>query len=165
VQAGLLKNPTLSAERRCSGQAAEIDVFQDFLDVLILPLRKKVAAAEFEAAKMRVAQEAFNTVSEVRSALYRMQGAEQMVEMRRTVVESTDASAEAARKLHEAGNTTVLDLRNEQKLAAQARLDLAQAEAEVVQDRERLNVLMGLWGADTSWKIAGRLPELPDIEV
>ena len=29
-------------------------------------------------------------------------------------------------------------------------------------DRERLSALMGLWGTDTGWTIAGRLPEIPD---
>src|ERR1041385_4497654 len=42
VQAGLLKNPTLYFERRFGGQAAEIDLAQDFLDLFVLPLRKRI---------------------------------------------------------------------------------------------------------------------------
>jgi cobalt-zinc-cadmium efflux system outer membrane protein len=165
VQAGLLKNPTLSAERRFSGQAAEIDIVQDFLDVLVLPMRKKVAAAEFEATKLRIAQEALNIAAETRSAFYTLQGAQQMVEMRRTVVESTEAAADAARRIFDAGNTTALDLATQQKLAAQAKVELAQAELEVAQGRERLNVLMGVWGEQTEWKVDQRLPELPATEM
>jgi cobalt-zinc-cadmium efflux system outer membrane protein len=85
--------------------------------------------------------------------------------MRRTVAAATEASAAAARELRRAGNITELQLAAEESLAGQARLDLASAESEVVQDRERLNVLMGLWGPDTQWRLAGRLPELPADEV
>jgi cobalt-zinc-cadmium efflux system outer membrane protein len=160
VQAGLLKNPTLSAERRFSGQAAEIDIVQDFLDILVLRMRKKVAAAQFEATKLRVAQETLNLAAETRTAFYTLQGAQQMEEMRRSVVDSTDAAADAARRIFEAGNTTALDLATQQKLAAAAKVELAQAELEVAQARERLNVLMGVWGDQIEWKVAQRLPDV-----
>ncbi len=45
VEAGLLKNPTFYFERRLPGQAAEIDLVQEFIDILLLPLRKRIAAA------------------------------------------------------------------------------------------------------------------------
>ena len=165
VQAGLLKNPTLSFERRLPGQAAVLDVFADFLDLFFIPLRKRVAGAEFEAAKLRVADAVLMTAAQTRQAFYTLQGAEQMVEMRRSVAQATAASAEAAQRLREAGNITLLAFREEQKLAARAKLDLARAEAEVIEDRERLNVLMGLWGTSTDWKIASRLPALPATEL
>src|SRR5439155_18304313 len=38
VQAGLLKNPILSAEFRFPGKALEVDLIQDVLDLFILPL-------------------------------------------------------------------------------------------------------------------------------
>src|SRR5216117_3195976 len=48
VEAGLLKNPVFYFERRLPGQAAEIDLVQEFVDILLLPLRKRIAAAQFE---------------------------------------------------------------------------------------------------------------------
>ncbi len=164
VQAGLLRNPVLSLERRFSGQAAEFDLVWDFLDLFFIPLRKRVAGAAFEAAKLRVADAVLTTAAETREAFYTLQGAQQMLEMRRSVAQATAASADAAKRLRDAGNTTLLALRNEQKLATQAKLDLAAAEATVVQDRERLNVLLGVWGTNTDWKVASRLPELPSSE-
>jgi cobalt-zinc-cadmium efflux system outer membrane protein len=165
VQAGLLRNPVFSIERRFPGQAAEFDLFADFLDLFFIPLRKRIAGATFEATKLRVANEVITAAAETREAFYTLQGAEQMVEMRRSIVRATGASAEAADRLRAAGNITELDLRNEQKLAAQAKLELAAAEAEAVVDRERLNVLMGTWGGQASWTVAPRLPELPDDDV
>src|SRR2546421_1802490 len=39
VEAGLLRNPIFYFERRLPGQAAEIDLVQEFVDILLLPLR------------------------------------------------------------------------------------------------------------------------------
>lgn len=165
VQAGLLRNPTLLAEIRFPASPRlpiEFDLVQSFVDLFYIPLRKRVAGAAFEAAKARVTHAALATAADVEAAFFRSQGAEQVLEMRRTIVQATEASADAAQKLREAGNITDLDLANEQSLYAQSRLDLASAEAETLQDREELTVLMGLWGEDSGWKIAARLPDLPE---
>ncbi|HYM36135.1 MAG TPA: TolC family protein, partial [Steroidobacteraceae bacterium] len=57
-----------------------------------------------------------------------------------------------------------LELRNQQASAAQAALDLMQAQAQSRADRERLNRLLGLSGHQTHWKIADELPGLPATE-
>lgn len=161
VQAGLLTNPTLSFERRFSGQAVEADVAQNFLDVFLVPLRQRVAGANFESAKLKVAGEVVRHAFEARRAYYALQEATQLAEVRRVVADAAEASAESARSLREAGNTRLLDVQREELLAAEARLELATAVGEVVQRREQLNRLMGLWGRDTGWKVASRLPEIP----
>src|SRR5436309_998257 len=75
-------------------------------------------------------------------------------------------STDAARKLHDAGNIKDLDYASQQVLYEQSKIDLAQAEAEVLDARERLNALMGLWGPDAGrWTVAQPLPELPQNEV
>lgn len=165
VEAGLLKNPTILLQRRFPGQAVEFDVTEDFMSLLLLPLRKKVAQAEFEATKQRVTQEVLNLAAEVRQAFYTAQASQQTLEMRRSVAAAADASADAARKLHDAGNTKDVDLENELAQSDQAKLDLASAEADVLADRERLNRLLGLWGVDTQWTLSPRLPELPAAEI
>jgi cobalt-zinc-cadmium efflux system outer membrane protein len=161
VQAGLLQNPVLSLERRFTGQAAEFDVAQDLISLLAMPLRKRVAGARFEVEKRRVGNAVLEIAAETRDAFYMLQAAEQTLEMRRSVAEATAASVDAAKRLHDAGNTNDLDLANERKLAGQARLDLAMAENEAVQARERLTTLMGVWGPATTWKISPRLPDPP----
>jgi cobalt-zinc-cadmium efflux system outer membrane protein len=169
VEAGLLKNPTLSAEVRFPERPKlpfEIDVIGDFLDLFFLPLRKRAAGAEFEAAKLRVTDAVLSMAAQTKGAFYRTQAAQQLIEMRRNIASATEASFEAAKKLHDAGNITDLALANEQALHEQAKIDLARAEAEALDVREELNSLMGVWGKNTDWKIAPRLPELPvsDIE-
>src|SRR5439155_17308108 len=59
------------------------------------------------------------------------------------------------------GNISDLDLSNEQAVYAQAKLDLAHVEYQVLQDRERLTRLLGVWGHDIEYRVEPKLPELP----
>ena len=165
VEAGLLKNPTFYFERRLPGQAAELDLVQEFIDILLLPLRKRIAAAQFEAAKLRVGHEILTTATEVRAVFYEQQGDQQLVDLRKTVADTTERSAETALKMHDAGNLRDLDLASEQATHAQAKIDLAKAQASAVGSREKLNKLMGAFGTQTTWTVVSRLPELPGSEV
>src|SRR3954452_5996654 len=58
VQAGLLRNPVFSADFKFAegggGTKVEMTIAQEFLDVLQVPLRKRVATNQFEATKLRV---------------------------------------------------------------------------------------------------------------
>ena len=163
VQAGLLKNPVFDGEVKfldnVSGTKAvvEMAVVQDFVDILLIPLRKRLARAALEATQARVLAAVLDLAADVRIAFVSLQAAEQTVEMRRRILHATDASYDAARRLHHAGNITDLD--------EQSRLALASAETEAIEARERMNALMGLWGEDTDWTLAGRQPEVPREEM
>jgi len=114
-------------------------------------LRKRVAAAQFEAAKLRIGHEILSVAAEVRAAFYEHQGDQQLVDLRKTVAEGTERSAETALRIHEAGNLKNLDLANEQAAHAQAKIEFAKAQGEATQSREKLNKLMGAFGAQTNW--------------
>jgi cobalt-zinc-cadmium efflux system outer membrane protein len=53
----------------------------DFLEIFYLPLRKRVAAAQFEEAKLQVMGAVLDFTATVRGAFYRHQADEQMVEL------------------------------------------------------------------------------------
>ena len=165
VAAGLLSNPVFDAEVRFpeggAGAGAELSILQNFFDILYLPLRQRLAGAAFEAAKLRVTGAVLDLAGETRAAFYDLQAAQQTLEFRRQVVTATGASFDLARRLRRAGNITQLDLANERALYEQSKVNLAAAEAQVLQSREELNTLMGVWGAQVQWTVAGRLPELP----
>ncbi|HHT9126829.1 MAG TPA: TolC family protein [Candidatus Brocadiia bacterium] len=173
VQAGLLRNPLFGASFRFPDKTVgghrstntEFSVVQDFLDLLVRPLRKKVAAAQFEQAKLRVGNTILNLAAEVRSTYYTLQADEQTLEMRRTIAQATEAAVDIATRQHDAGTLKTLDLVNQQGFHDQAKLDMTRTDIQIVVDRERLNRLMGLWGADTMWKLPGRLPELSADEI
>jgi cobalt-zinc-cadmium efflux system outer membrane protein len=168
VQAGLLRNPVFDGEFKFDvdggGSIIDLAVTQEFLDILQIPLRKRVAAHGFEAAKLSVAGAVLDLAAQARNAFYLHQASLQAVDMRRSVAEATAVSADLARRLHDAGNITDLQFARERALHEQAKIDLASAEWDVLATRERLNALMGLWGADTQWKAAPRLPDVPAEE-
>lgn len=165
VQAGLLKNPIFDGAARLpiTGGQAELDltVTQDFMDVFTMPLRKKVAKAEFEATKRHVAGAVMDLAERTRVALYQLQAAKQLLAMRQQILQATDDSFDASKRMRKAGNITKLALDSRESLYDQAKLDVARSQQMVVNRRERLNRLMGLWGKRTQWKVANRLPEVP----
>jgi len=166
VQAGLLKNPTFFASARFPDRSphvvnTEFAVAADFVDLLAVPLRKKVAAAALDTAKLRVADEVLKLAAEVKAAYYRLAAREQVLAMQRTITEAAAASAELARRQMDAGNINELDAANERAASLQAKLDVARTQAEVVADREELVRLMGLWGKDASGLAVQRLAEVP----
>lgn len=173
VQAGLLRNPIFGASFRFPDKPVaghrsintEFSVVQDFLDLIVIPLRKKLAGVQFEQAKMRVGNAVLNLVAEVRSAYYTLQTDEQVLEMRQTVAHATEAAVDIATRQHDAGTLKTLDLANQQGFHDQAKLDMARTDIQIIADCERLNRLMGLWGTDTTWNIPHRLPDLPAVEI
>jgi cobalt-zinc-cadmium efflux system outer membrane protein len=168
VSAGLLRNPIFDAEVRFAkggGTGLELALVQDFIDILYIPLKKRIGEAAFEAAKLRVAGAVIDLGSDVRGAFYTYQASEQNLEMRRQILSATDASYSFARSLRTAGNISELELSNGRALFEQSKLDVRRAEVQVLFNREILNNLMGVWGRDADWKVRARLPELPAEEI
>lgn len=169
VAAGLLKNPIFDGSVRFleAGGSPTIDlgIAFDFLDVFFVGVRKRLAEAQLEAVKANVTAAVLGTAGDVKVAFYDVQAAEQTVELRRQVELATAASYDLAKRLREAGNNTLLDLAYERALHEEARMALAAAEADATTTRENLTRLMGLWGRQTQWTVAGRLPELPAAEL
>lgn len=165
VQAGLFRNPVLDAAVLVplSGVRPDVQlgVVVSLLDALYVPLRKRVAAAQLEEAKLRIAGAVLDLAARVRIAFYEHQANEQLLELRQTIVRALAASLEVSRRLHEAGNITDLDLARDRALTEGARLALRAAETAARQSRERLNELMGTWGEQTAWEVDGRLPDIP----
>jgi outer membrane protein, heavy metal efflux system len=166
VQAGLIANPVFHAgvffPAGKGSPDLDFSIAQDFLSVFFLSLRRSVAQAEFEAAKLKVTAAVISLAGDVQRTFYRLQAAQQMVEMFQQALKAAGASYEAARQLYDAGNITQLDLARERALFEEMRIALATAETELLRERERLTRLMGLWGRETEWTIARRLLEIPE---
>ncbi|MDH3298613.1 MAG: TolC family protein, partial [Gemmatimonadota bacterium] len=154
-----------SSNRSSSGNNTEFGIAQDFLDILVRPARRKLASAEFEGTKLRVAHAVLDHAADTEVAYSTLQGSMHATAMLQAITDAAEAAYEFARRQQEAGNITRLDLLAHQGLYEQARIDLTRSEATVLEDRERLTSLMGLWGTDTQWRIPERLPDLPTVEV
>ncbi len=163
TEAGLLKNPVFNVSARFpdrppSATNLEFSVVQDFLDLLMIPLRKKVAAAELARVELKVGDEVLKLAAEVKTAFYTLQGKQMLFGRLGELGNTYGAALELTQRQHEAGNINDLELANQQSTYSQAKLDAAQVAAEMRSDQEKLNRLMGVWGAQTQWKIANELP-------
>ena len=170
IQAGLPRNPEFAAsfrfpDRPPSAVNTEFSLAQDFLDVLLLPLKKRVAVAQFEQSKLRVSHEILQLVAEVKTAFYTVQALQQLAGRLHSIVEVNEAGADLATRQHKAGNITDLELANQGAAFQEAKLEWSKTQAQLRADREHLNRLLGLWGANTQWTVADSLPAIPEREV
>ncbi|MBV9947969.1 MAG: TolC family protein [Myxococcales bacterium] len=167
VQAGLLPNPRLSGsvgfvQPQSFGQTEyEASLVEDFLGIFTLPMRKRVAGQQFLADTLRVAEEAMRTAARVERLMAELEARAQMVELRRSVLEGSEAAAELATEQQRAGNITDLTLTREQAALEQARLDLERDELALTESREDVNRALGLWGPRTGWVLGEKLADLP----
>jgi len=170
VQAGLLSNPTLTGSigfqlGNGGGRPEyEVSIVQSFLDIFMLPLRKRVARAQFDAETLRVAYAALQVAAETSKEFAQLQASEQTVELMRTITVGADAAASLAEKQFEAGNVSERAVASERAMSAQAELDLAHDQLSLLEHRERLNRLLGLWGPNAAWKSGQSLQAIPHVE-
>jgi cobalt-zinc-cadmium efflux system outer membrane protein len=168
VQAGLLSNPTLGGSvgfpLRGNRVEYEASLTQNFLDIFVLPLRKRVAREQFIADTLRVAHETLEVATHVRKALVAFQAQTRLVELRRSIVDAAEVAADLSSRQHEAGNIDDLSFTQEAATYEQAALELEHDELALVEAREDLNGMLGLWGPRTAWTLAEPLPELPAAE-
>lgn len=166
VQAGLLRNPSLGVEVGLpvtSRGLSELrfSLVQDVLDLFVLPLRKDIARRQFEADTMRTADRALRTAAEADKAFTEVQARTQLVQFRQAVVDAARGAAELADKQLQAGTISPLVQSSERATLEQAKLELARDQLALLDAREQVNRLLGLWGVDTAWSVAEPLPELP----
>jgi cobalt-zinc-cadmium efflux system outer membrane protein len=169
AQAARVANPEVSGFVRFPsdgpGRNTEFSLVQNVFDIFIQPLRKKVAAAELEQTKLRVANEVLGVAAEVKEAFFTLQARQQLVERLVVVRDLTETAADFARKQHEAGTIGDLELESRTVIHGESKVEVALAEADVRADRERLNRLLGLWGPQTAWSVASGLPDVPEAEI
>lgn len=169
VQAGLLTNPVLGVgfgfSRNGGGTSTEFSLVQELVNLFTRGRRKQVASLQLEADQAEVASSALDLLASVESAYRTVQADTGMRDLDATLLDAAEASAELARRQFEAGNISELTYQTQASFAEQARLDLARAETKLIEGREGLTRLLGLWGADTEWKLQDGLPELPHEEL
>jgi outer membrane protein, heavy metal efflux system len=170
IEAGLLRNPVFAGDARFpngppSATNVELSVAQEFFDMLVIPLRKKVAAIQLASTKLRVGDAVLKLAAEVKRAFYELQADQQLLGRLTTMKDANAVALQLAQRQHEAGNISDLDLANQQATYSQSRVDIAETKAAIRTGREKLNRLMGLWGEDTNWKISDELPLLPANDI
>jgi outer membrane protein, heavy metal efflux system len=139
-------------------------VAQQFVQILMIPLKKKISEDRLEAIELRVADETLELVAKVKAAYFMVQADQQLISRLKLIQETHAASLELAQNQYKAGNITDLALLQLQASYSQGRLDIARAETDFRNKRHELTRLLGLWGPQTEWKIQGEIMPIPDSD-
>jgi len=146
IAASTVRNPVFDGEIRFPGAPKnpfEIGITQTLIDLIQLRKRRALGQAAFEAARLRVTSAVLGFAAEVRADHYTLQAAQAALVQQRAITETAGASADLARRQHDSGNISDLDLEAEQALYEQVKLDLARTELDELQARERLLADLG----------------------
>lgn len=163
IQAGLIPNPLFEIELLPERNTeVEFRVEYEITQALFAPARARVARANLEAARLRAARAVVDTGVRVRGVYFALQGAEQRLHVGQRLLDAFAASRDAARALFEAGNIPEVDLAVQEAAFERARVVVARMELEVAERREAMQRLLGLFGDETRWELAGKLPDLPE---
>ncbi len=160
IAASRPSNPSLGGRRLgADGQhKTTLDFAIDLGDLLLLPARHRLGAAEFERVQRTVAQQLLGLVADVESAWYSAVGARQVATMRDAVAQAAGLSAALAQRFFDAGNINGLQLASERASAAQARIAATRASVEARGQRLALLRLLGV-GPEPAWTLAAALPK------
>ena len=163
VQASTLPNPHLALGRFREGDKVEIERALSFnvMGLLSLPWRARWQGQQHELAKLQAAQDVVRLAADTRKAWIRAVAAQQSLRYQQDVKEAAEAGAELARRMARVGNWSRLQQAREQVFLAESLAQLARAGQTAVAEREKLVRLMGLWGGQTGFTLAERLPDLP----
>ncbi len=170
VEAGMLENPVLFGQARFPNKSEasnnyEFGITQNFLNILMQPARKKLSAIRFEQVKLQVADEVIQMVAQVQKSYFTVLGARQIRDLRNEISLAAGNSYELAQRLHTAGNISDLELATEKAHFEQSKMELANSETVLLDEREHLTRLMGLWGYQTNWRLPQQLPDIPHAEM
>lgn len=159
-EARRIANPSFGYSRLDprSGNGTQItrSVSLSFTDLLLLPARKRFAAAELQRLQNAVAAELMNLAAEVEIAWFESVSAVQVAAMRDVVAKAAEHSADLAQRFFDAGNISRLQLEQELAAAAQARIAAVRSSADNLRARSTLAGLIGL-PAQADWATDERL--------
>ncbi|MBC7504200.1 MAG: TolC family protein [Sandarakinorhabdus sp.] len=162
MEAVQIANPRFSISRLDAlggpGYQLGLGLVMPLVDLLVLPVRVRLARSDFERAKLAIAASVLGVGFDVESAWVDYVGAQQVADLRAAVAAGMDTSAELARRYYAAGNISELQLKREEAAASQTRIDAARALVAARMARLRLNTTIGLSGADADWQTSDRLP-------
>ena len=148
VQAGLIKNPSLSALLRFptsgGGTNVEADGFVSISELWLLPMRKKVAEAAMEKTLMYVADRVLATKRDIKQGVSDVYFKKQILkEVTRYYEEMVNLSKEAKRR-HEFGYMTDMDVYLAEQAESEALIMVDEGMAHLKIEKARLAQVMGV---------------------
>ncbi len=163
--AARIANPTLSLawlDPKGGGRDQTTQgISASFADLLLLPARRRLSAAEFRRVELAVGSALVTLAREVESAWYGDVGAQQVEALRAAVADAARQEANLAQRFFEAGNISQLQFDRQAAVAAGADVDALRAQSDAAASRAKLANLLGL-ATTGSWRTVDRLATPPD---
>ncbi len=166
-QAGMLQNPFFAfnyqfATASTAGDQMNLSLIQNFLEIFLIPLKKQVAAQEIVILKNEILGKILDVVARTKIAFHTLQIDRSILELREQIASLEGLAYEAAVHLRLAGNTTELDLAHKKMSYERANLAVTTALNTVINTKEDLNDLLGVWGSNVNWSYSKELEEFSD---
>lgn len=164
AQSARIANPRFTFERLRLVDELEIGRLLSFglLDLLTLPQRVRVAQQGLEQQQVQLTSQVVAQITQVRFAWVNAVAAQQSQDYAAQVKESTQASAELARRMEAAGNFSARQRTQQQLLEGEAHTQWLTTQHQAVASREALVRLLGLNDAQAAQlQLPERLPHLP----
>jgi cobalt-zinc-cadmium efflux system outer membrane protein len=155
IEAGLFTNPAFSLDVRYPTTAhlhtnIEYLITTSFLDLIMIPLRKKIAKTELEKTKIAVAQYMLERTYDVKRTFFELVGEEKILEKLVMVAEISNIIKEITEKQLQAGNIYKIEFEKAKATALAQQLKVAETQKRIYTLREELNLLLGL---EPSYKV------------
>ncbi len=169
LQTWLPPNPEIEAGVRFGSVGGGLDVdasiVGDVVGVILMPWRIKLAGREREIVELRVADAVLARIAVVKQAYVEHVAATELLGLERVQASAAEVAAALAERQRAVGAENDLFFATRTAAAIEARLNVARAEAALVQSREALNRAMGLFGDDLTWRTPAVLPDIPLADV
>jgi cobalt-zinc-cadmium efflux system outer membrane protein len=163
MDARAVPNPTVELEVLPERDSDfELRAEYEISELILAPLRAKVARSELDAARYEAAVELVMLGYRVRAAFYGMQAAHERLAVAQRRLDALAAARDAAVALADAGSINALESASKVVSYERARLSVSALELELADRREALQRLLGLHGEQAGWGIDDPLPALPD---
>ena len=157
--------PSIILERALSNWEFSIErrLAVGLIQLATWPTNKKIAKTEFRAAQYRATEATFRTAAATRRAFFVALAAKQRVAFLERARATASIAAKLTVKQGETGAASRISQARAVSFYAEVAADLAQARLDLDRAREALTRELGLWKANTSFRLPDALPKLPKI--
>lgn len=161
IEAGLFTNPSFELEVRYPkrvGLTTNIEylITSSILDIILIPLRNKLAATEFEQVKLKVTNQILSLAFEVRENYYELMLEQQKLDTMQSLFDLADINYRLITQQFKVYNTNNLALQEVSAKMIEAQLNLEKIEIENIKLKEKINKLLG-FNQNTCLKISKKL--------
>ncbi len=166
----ILHNPAFMYKMRTSNEKGtkrnnEFEIKQDVFDILLWPLRNKIAGTRFKESQYEAAHQMTDFIREVRLSYL-----EWLTAMHKQVLaddhfKAQEASLEIVRRQKEAGNINALKMSEAQAIFQKAKVERLKTKQAVQTLAERLRTMLGLKPDQFFMEEIVPIPDLPEENI